>query len=142
MKRFILAGLVLCAIACSDSTGPKNANVGGSWTYAVTNLVGGGLSCTAGGTTVNITQSGNTFSGSYNGGTLSCNSAGSFSIGSGTVANGTVAQNAVSFAFDTQDWTNSGTLSGSSVSGTTTVRLVESTGQTVVLTGNFSMVRQ
>jgi hypothetical protein len=142
MKRLALIGFALALSASSDSTGPKNVNVAGSWTYSVTNLVGGGLSCNTGGTTVTIAQSGTTFSGTYTGGTLSCNSLGDFAIGTGTVANGTVSDNAVAFDFDTQDWANTGSASGNTISGTATVRLVTSSNQTIILTGNFSMVKR
>ena len=141
MRKFFSLFLTLAAVACSDSTGPKNANVSGSWTYSVSNLSGGGLSCNATGTAVTISQTGTTFTGSYSGGTLNCGSVGSVGVGTGTVANGTVTNNAVTFNFDTQDWTNTGTVSGNSLAGTTTVRLVLTGGQTVVLTGNFSMVK-
>jgi hypothetical protein len=142
MKRLALVAFALALTACADSTGPKNVNVSGSWTYSVTNLVGGGLSCNTGGTTVTIAQSGTTFSGTYTGGTLSCNSLGDFAIGTGTVANGTVSDNAVAFDFDTQDWANTGSASGNTISGTATVRLVTSSNQTIILTGNFSMVKR
>jgi hypothetical protein len=141
MRRFAFLMLAMALSACSDSTGPKNANISGSWTYNVSNLSGGGLSCNASGTTVTISQTGTTFTGTYSGGTLSCGTVGNVSIGSGTVANGTVTNNSVTFNFDTQDWTNTGSVSGNSIAGTTTVRLVLTGGQTVVLSGNFSMVK-
>jgi hypothetical protein len=140
-KLSSILALALVLGACSDSTGPKALNVSGNWTYAVTNLNGAGLSCNATGTTVTLLQTGTTFTGTYSGGTLNCGSVGSSNLGTGTVTSGTVNNNAVTFSFDTTDWTNTGTASGSSVSGTTTVRLVLTGGQTVVMTGNFSMVR-
>lgn len=137
---FLILGLVVSA--CSDSTGPKNANVSGAWSYSVSNLSGGGLSCNASGTTVTLNQTGTTFTGTYNGGTLSCGSVGTVSVGTGAVASGVVAANSVNFNFDTQDWMNAGSLSGNTIAGTATVRLVLTGGQTVVMNGNFSMVRQ
>ena len=142
MNKLSVLMLAATLSACSDSTGPKDANISGSWTYNVSNLSGAGLSCNAGGTTVTISQSGSTFTGSYSGGTLSCGSFGSVDVGSGTVANGTVTNNAVTFNFDTPDWTNSGSVSGNSISGTATLRLVLTGGQTVIMTGNFSMVKK
>jgi hypothetical protein len=142
MRRFGILILAATVSACSDSTGPKNANVSGSWTYNVSNLSGGGLTCNGSGSTVTLSQTGATFTGSYSGGILSCGVAGSVNIGSGVVANGTVSNNAVTFNFDTQDWANTGSVSGNSIAGTTTVRLVVTGGQTVVLSGNFSMVKQ
>src|SRR5512141_2131572 len=101
MRRLAVFTLAAMLCACSDSTGPKDANVSGSWTYSVSNLSGAGLSCNASGTTVTISQTGSTFTGSYSGGTLSCGSSGNVDVGSGTVANGTVSNNTVTFNFDT-----------------------------------------
>ena len=142
MKRLIFIALALAATACSDSTGPKDANVAGSWTYNATNLAGGGLSCSISGVTVTISQSGSTFTGSYSTGSLSCGSVGGANFAGGTVVSGTVSNNAVTFNFDTQDWTHAGSVSGSSIAGTTSVRLILTGGQTLIMNGNFSMVKR
>lgn len=141
MKRAAFVIAVALSLACSDSSGPKIADVSGAWSYNVTGLAGGGLSCNIGGVTVTLSQTGATFTGSFGSGVLSCGSAGTFNFTGGTVASGTVSGNAVSFNFGTQDWVHNGTLSGNTIAGSTTVRLVPSSGQVVVLLGSFSMVR-
>ena len=135
-------------LACSgDSTmgpdGPSTAQVGGVWTYAASNVAGGGASCTVTNLRLTFVQSGTTFSGSYSGGTMTCAAEGeSATIGpfQGTVVNGTIDGNRVSFDLDTQDWHNSGTLSGSSMSGQVTVRIDLGDGP-ITLSGSWSAAR-
>lgn len=139
MKRALGLLLILVSLACSgsDSTGPKNADVSGVWTYNATNLQGsGGVICNVFGTTLTLAQSGTTFSGTYSGGTFSCNN-GSGAIGTGVVATGTVSGSNVTFNLDTSDWANTGVVSGTSMSGTAVVRI----GSTVT-TGSFSAVKR
>jgi hypothetical protein len=146
MKRTfaLLAVALLVSVGCSDSSGPKNADVSGSWTYNATNLQGGGLSCNASGTSMTFTQLGATFSGTYSGGSISCTGAGgsaTLPVGTGVVAGGTVSGSSVVFNFDTQDWANTGTLSGATIAGTVVIRVVSGT-TSVVLTGSFSAVKR
>lgn len=145
MKYALVLLAMILSVGCgSDSTGPKNANVSGSWTYNATNLQGGGLSCNATGTSLTLTQAAATFSGTYAGGTLTCTGPGgnaSQQVGSGVVAGGTVSGSSVAFNFDTSDWANTGTISGATISGTVVVRLV-SGSTSVILNGNFSAVHQ
>ncbi len=148
MRRIPLLLLIPVFLACGgdDIMGPSIPSVDGSWTYNVTNLSGSGISCNVSGTSMVLTQSGGTFTGSYSGGTSSCTGpAGPIStpIGSGPVANGSVTSaGAVSFDIDTQDWRNTGTLSGNSMSGTVTVRLdLGAPTGVVLLSGNFSAAR-
>ncbi len=150
MRHILLLLLIPVFLACGDdggdTTGPSIPSVAGSWTYNATNLSGSGVSCSVSGTSLALAQSGGTFAGSYSGGTISCSGPGgteSNPAGSGTVANGSVTYaGAVSFDFDTQDWQNTGTLSGNSMSGTATVRidLGAPTG-VITLSGNFSAVQ-
>ena len=150
VRRTLLLLLIPVFLACGGDDdglmGPSISSVAGSWTYNMTNLSGGGLSCSATGTSMIFTQSASTFTGTYNGGTLSCISGGvtvSAPVGTGTVVNGSVTTAAaVSFDFDTQDWRNTGTLSGNSISGTVVVRidLGAPTG-IITLSGNFSAAR-
>ena len=144
MKRFYILTMVALLSACSasDSTGPKNANVSGSWGYTATNLTGSGLSCSISNVTMTVNQTGTTFSGSYSSGTLNCGTLGGGNFTGGTVVTGTVSGNGVSFNFDTQDWNNTGTISGTSMSGTATMRVVLTGGQPLILTGNFSAIKR
>ena len=152
MRRILLLLLIPVFLACGDdggdTTGPSIPSVAGSWTYNASNLSGGGISisCSVSGTSLVLTQSGGTFTGSYSGGTISCSGetgTPSVPVGSGTVANGSVTSaGAVSFDFDTQDWQNTGTLSGNSISGTATVRIdLGSPTGVVTVSGNFSAAR-
>jgi hypothetical protein len=141
MNKIAIMALGLMLSACGDSTGPKSPNLAGSWSYNATNLAGGGLSCSVSGVIVSISQTDNTFTGTYSPGTLSCVSAGSAAFSGGTVVNGTITGTGVNFNFDTQDWAHNGSLSGNSVSGTTTMRLVLSGGQTLVMNGTFAMAK-
>ena len=61
-------------------------------------------------------------------------------IGSGTVVSGTLSGNSVTFNLDTSDWHNSGTISGSSMSGSVTVQLNVS-GTIYFLSGTFGAAR-
>jgi hypothetical protein len=147
MRWFLLA-LLAFSLACGgdDSTGPSSANVAGTWTASLSNMSGSGVSCSSTDpTTLNITQQGATFSGSYNGGEITCTGpGGSFSdfIGSGTILNGTVDGNRVDMDLDTQDFHLTGTVSGASMSGTAVLRL--DLGQplgVVTLNGNWGAAR-
>ena len=103
------------------------------------------MSCGLSATPLTLTQSGTTFSGSYGPGTLTC-VAGAQSVSGaiqGIVVNGTVDGNAVTFDLDTQDFHHTGSVSGSSMSGTArwTFDLGGSIG-VVVLNGNWSAAKQ
>src|SRR5690348_14962796 len=106
-----LRGLLVCLAsvaigACGgDSTGPSRANLDGSWTLSASNLSGQGISCNLGNTPMTLSQSGDTFTGSYGPGTLSCFAGGeSNSVNiNGTIVNGTVNGNVVEFDLNTQD---------------------------------------
>jgi len=144
-KAFLVAGAFAALLAaCGDGTGVNALNLSGNWVYSTSNLASGGVTCNSSGTALTISQQGGTFSGSYNGGTISCfSSGGSFSgdVGSGTVVNGSLNGTGVSFDLDTGDWHNSGNVSGNSMSGTVTVRLVVNSS-TVILTGSWAAARQ
>ena len=146
MRRMLIVAAVLILAGCGkDSSGPSIPNLAGNWTYNTSNLTGAGLSCLSTGTTMVLTHSSSTaFTGTYSDGTLTCTSGGtpeSFAIGNGTIVSGTVGQTAVAFDMDTQDWHNTGNVSGRSMSGT--VHVVFSDGVTTfVLNGNFSASHQ
>jgi hypothetical protein len=144
MKRVILAAIFLSLAGCGGDSGPKNANISGSWTYTVTNLVGGGITCNTSGTTLQLNQSGTTFSGSYSGGTITCSAPGvapeTAPIGTGDIIDGAIGVSDVSFDLDTSDWSNTGTLVGNSMSGTAVVFVTDGT-TSATLTGHFAAVR-
>jgi len=141
---FTLAG---CA---SDSTGPKVPDVSGTWTLSLTNMSGGGISCSsASGTTMMLSQSGTTFSGTYSGGTVICIGGGSSvtgDVGTGVIVNGAVNGDTVSFQIDGPDVPATGTISGDSMSGTATLsyNVVDPFGRpyVVVLVGSWGAVKR
>jgi hypothetical protein len=140
--RLSAALLLILLTACGkDSSGPSTPNVTGNWIYNTSNLSGGGLSCSSFGTAMMLTQQGTTFSGSYSGGTLSCVGVGSSNIGTGTVVSGILAgANGIAFDMDTQDWRNTGTITGTSMSGTVRVKVNDGTTDQV-LNGSFAASR-
>jgi hypothetical protein len=139
----VAAGLAGCG--GGDATGPSNANLGGAWILNVSNMSGQGVSCGLSATPMTLVQSGTTFSGSYGPGTFTCVAGGESISGQihGAIASGTIDGNAVAFDLDTQDFHHTGSVSGSSMSGTArwTFDLGGSTG-VVVLNGNWSAVKQ
>jgi hypothetical protein len=151
--KLLAALAVALVLACGhDSTGPNTGtgtgtggatNLTGNWLYSTSNVNGSGLSCSSSGTVLTISHQGSTFSGTYSGGTLTCIGGGttqSVAVGMGTVVTGSLAGTAVSFNLDTSDWHNTGALSGNSMSGTVTVRLVVD-NSTYTLTGNWGASR-
>lgn len=153
MRRFsfavplALAATLFTLSACgSDSTGPATPKVDGSWSLSLTNVSGSGISCNWSGGSMNLVQSGDTFRGTYGGGTITCSGGGesvSQTMGSGSVINGSVSGNSVSFQLDTPDYPFTGTITGSSMSGTCSLRydLGEPYG-VITLSGNWGAGKQ
>lgn len=144
MKGRLCVLALLAAAACGrDSTAPK-IDVTGTWAYSATNLTVSGVTCSISGVSMTFAQTGNTFSGTVaSGGLLSCTGPAGVDnevLGGDVIANGVVNGNAIQFDIGTSDFHNIGTLSGASISGTTTVNADEN-GVSVVLVGNFSAVR-
>lgn len=122
MRRFSIALLGVLACGDDNGAGPGSVNVTGTWSASLTNLSGSGVSCSSTTPTqLTLDQTGTTFSGSYNGGELFCSGPGGTGpvpVGSGSVVNGTVSGSNLSFDLDTPDFHHTGTVSGSSMSGT------------------------
>jgi hypothetical protein len=139
-----LIGLAACGKDSSDPSQSAPPNIAGNWTYTTSNLTGSGLTCSSSGTTMTITQQDATFTGTYSGGMLTCSAVGgsaSQPITGGTVVNGSLSSTTVAFDMDTPDWHNSGTISGTMMSGTT--RIVATSGTTTfTLNGSFTASRQ
>jgi hypothetical protein len=155
MRHMILLATILSLTACSGDgngngpTGPTNASIGGSWDYSVTNLSatiqGIGFSCNASDRTLNINQTGATFSGNATGGLLTCQAGTeqeSVLLGSEPIVNGTVSGNSVAFDFSTADFHHTGSVSGNSMSGSCTA-LLDFGGSigVVTMTGSWGAVR-
>jgi hypothetical protein len=149
MRMFTASALLLATfglVACGgDSTGPSDANVGGAWTFTASNMSGAGVSCNLSSAPLSLTQTGTTFSGTYGAATLSCSAGAQSTSGmiQGVVVNGSVDGNAVEFDLDTQDFHHTGSVSGSSMSGTArwTFDFGGSIG-VVVLNGNWAAAKQ
>ena len=142
-----LVGVLLLTACGGDTTGPYNANVGGTWLASFSNFSGSGITCNATGISIQVSQSGSTFSGTYTGGTFTCVGPGGSVIvagGSGTIINGVVTRNSVSFDADTPDshFTGSVAAGGTSMSGSGTDWIDIGGGQTVVLSGSWGAAKQ
>jgi len=143
-----LVGFLLVTACGGDSTGPSNANVGGSWLASFSNFSGSGVTCNAIGISIQISQSGTTFSGTYTGGTFTCIIPTVGTVvqagGTGTIINGVVTGNSVSFDADTPDSHFAGSVAagGTSMSGTGTDRIDIGGGQTIVLSGSWGAAKQ
>jgi hypothetical protein len=146
LARYVLLLAAATAIAaCGDSTAPA-ADVSGSWSLTISNLAGGGATCDFTAMTLTLTQTGSTFSGTHGTGTISCSGGGSSftdPVGSGPIVNGTVGgSGSVAFDFETSDFHLSGTISGTSMSGTATLKVDAGAPVGVVtLTGNWGASR-
>jgi hypothetical protein len=123
--RILLGSAVSILSAGCSSTGPKSVTVDGGavvgmWSFNAS-LSGGGVSCSETNGVMNLVQSGSTFSGTYMNVLINCVGNGkSFSGGpyGGSVVNGTVNGSTVSFEFDAPGITQTGTISGNTMSGT------------------------
>ncbi len=124
----LIGGLTLfaCGGEQPQTAPPEIPSIAGTWTFNASNLSGGGFSCDALAYRLSVNQSGTTFTGSYSGGTIRCTGDGkTVEAGplTGTIVNGTVTESgSVSFDLDTQDFHQTGTVSGDSMSGTATWR--------------------
>jgi len=109
--------VVLLAASCRGDTG-SIPDVSGTWSYGAPSLKSGALECGLTGVTLILDQTGASFVGTYAGGVLTCDSS-SESGFIGEVVGGTVAGPQVQFDFDNTDWTNSGRLAGTTMTGQT-----------------------
>lgn len=147
MPKTLAATIALATFlaACSDDPAePSIPDVAGSWTYAATSLTGSGITCSFRHVPMTLAQNGTTFSGAYSGGVFACSGPGgsiSEQVAGGAVASGTIDGNSVEFDIDSPDWRNTGTISGSSMSGTVVVRASDGT-TTITLTGDFTASKQ
>ena len=162
IRRSVSAGLVraatalvLLGAACSSgssSTGPAgDANIAGTWQFNWNSLQGVisgvAITCTS---ILNfaITQTGTTFSGvqALPNGNLTCNGGGqpliNATIGSETIVAGQVSGNNVSFRLGSVNGNHSGTVSGTSMTGTGTRNIPQTTGGTLILTGEWNAAKK
>lgn len=127
MKRLLAALLVLASACSKDSTGPSIPNVAGSWN-ADWNFTVNGVNChMAGGLPLSLNQTGTSFSGQFASGTFACTDGSSATFSNGTVVNGNLNGNTVTFDLDTPDQHQTGTITGSTMSGNATWRYTDPT---------------
>jgi hypothetical protein len=131
MNKLMLVLLACIPVACSsDTTAPKEPNVGGQWIYRVVQLSDGGqASCSMSiEDTLFLGGSAARVQGRYSGGTIDCIGADAESINlvTGKVVNGTLdpmvngAQD-VTFDLDGVSWHQTGSLIGDRMSGTLSI---------------------
>ena len=149
MRRCLI--IALCGVAAcgggSSTEPPPAADVSGTWNATVSNMTGGAISCrSTGATQLTLTQTRNTFSGLYSGGQLTCSGprgTSSAPVLSGSVRDGAVDGNNVRFDIDTPDSRFTGTVSGTSMSGTARWRIDFGPPNGVVtLDGNWEATMQ
>jgi hypothetical protein len=146
LRRFSIALLGVLACGGDNGTGPASTNVTGTWSASLSNMNGGGVSCSSTAPTqLTLDQTGATFSGSYSGGELFCSGPGGgpIPVGSGLVINGTLSGRNLSFDLDTPDFHQAGIVSGTSMSGTAQWTMDFGIPRGVVtLNGNWTAAKQ
>lgn len=127
---------------CEAVFGPS-ARLEGDWSFAASNLAGGGWRCQITGMLLTLQQSGNEFSGTARGGAMECVRGEEDPVvsafGSQPVVNGRISGDVIEFDIGTADWHNRGRIEDGSMSGTSTV--LPSLGIDARLTGLFGAAR-
>lgn len=131
--------LVACSDSSTDPEPPQGIDVSGTWSFSAPSISNGEDSCSFTDVTLELEQSGSTFTGSASGGTFECTREIFAENDLLEVTDGQVSEGTVSFDFGTPNFQNTGTVSGSSMSGTTTIRF---SAENLVLTGPFTATRQ
>jgi hypothetical protein len=142
--RNLFVVLILGIVACGGDAKPSDADVGGVWTATYTNMSGSGITCNSTNHPLTLVMTGSTFTGHYGPFTLHCTS-GTESFDSqaqGTVVNGSTNLNSVAFDLDTQDFHQTGTVSGNSMSGTAQWNVDLGSNQNLTLNGSWSAAKQ
>jgi hypothetical protein len=147
LRRYSIVLIGVLACGSDNGTGPISTDVTGSWSASLSDLSGGSVSCNSTApTALTLDQTGASFSGSYSGGELFCSGpggTGSMPVGSGSVIHGTVSGSNLSFDLDSPDFHHTGSLSGTSMSGTAewTIDFGLPVG-VVTLNGNWEAAKQ
>jgi hypothetical protein len=145
--RGVSCAMVLVVLACGgddDGTDPLVVDVNGTW-LATVDFAGEGTSCSSTDpTTLSLTQTGSSFSGTYSGGEIACTSAdGTFSFpgGTGQISNGAVNGATVSFDLGGPEFRLTGTASDDTMEGTGTWEFFGLETGPVTLTGSWEATR-
>ena len=140
--------LLLLAAACGggdDLAGPTHADVGGAWRIKFSNMSGTGATCNTNSADLTLTHSSATaFGGTYGPVIVTCVAGADEFSGTfqGTVVNGTVNGSSVAFDLDTPDVHQTGTVSGSSMSGSAHWIVNAPGGGTLTGSGTWSATKQ
>jgi hypothetical protein len=149
LRRLGLACLTLGLLsACGGSDGPtspRTVDLSGTWRVAFTNLSGSGITCSTTGIDYLITQSGSTFTGTSNSvWILSCTdgitSVSDTAMGA-LISNGHVSGSTIDFDLATSSAHQTGTVSGNSMTGTSTWTVDLGSSGTLILRGQFGGVK-
>jgi hypothetical protein len=133
----------LTGIGGGTGTG-GTVQLNGNWLYSSANLTSSPVTCSTSGTTLQLTQNGSTVTGTYSGGTITCSAgagAQTLAIASGTVAGGALTGSSIAFDLDTSAWHSTGSVNGTTMSGTATLR-VQVNGTSYTLTGTWTAAKQ
>ena len=157
-RRFLILALALPLVACgSNSTGPSDAAIEGSWRFTFNDMTGESLlgevvSCDTESIEFAMTQTGTTFSGVQVGNIiLTCTAEGELVVeglvAGLTIVNGQVSGSTVTFGFATVTFgvgflsgQHIATVSGTSMDGTAQW-IVTNENLTLLLTGELTAVR-
>ncbi|HET7251688.1 MAG TPA: hypothetical protein VFI79_17725 [Gemmatimonadales bacterium] len=131
---FMMLGILACG---SDKAAGPAADLTGSWSGTET-LSGSGLSCAIS-LTMQLTQTGATFNGTYSNGSVTCNGQSQTGI-TGTIINGTVSGSKVTFDVDDPGAHQTGTVAGNTMNGNAHWTISTSSGS-VSLAGTWSATR-
>lgn len=147
----LATGLGACD-AVDDITGDDDdVDLAGQWDYSASDLTatvdGDVISCQLTGMVLTITNvTDNSFDGSTSSSNFSCSFRGvrdETALPPASIAATSIDGNDVRFSFDTQEWTNTGTVSGDRMSGTVDLDVpVRSIGRTVALDGEWMATRR
>src|SRR5574341_870008 len=143
-RLFLVLSFVLLTAGCGTEPDPINLN--GNWIASWTNLNGSGVTCNVTGVHLSLTHSAGaaTFSGTYNGGTITCSGPGGTASGSfqpGTIVSGSLSGNTVNFDLNASNERQTGSVTGSSMSGTAVWSETLDNGSTIALNGSWSAHR-
>jgi len=140
-----LAAALLSACGGDNPAGPSVANIAGTWRITYSNMSGSGVTCGTTAIDYVITQSGATFTGTSNSTyTFTCtdgvNTVSQTATG-GIITNGQINGSSITFDLATSSAHQTGTLSGNSITGTSTWTIDLGSSGTVVLIGQFGGLR-
>lgn len=149
LRRLGLACLALVVLsACGGSDGPtspRTVDLSGTWRIAFTNLSGSGITCNTTAIDYFVTQTGTTFSATSNSTYIFTCTDGIDTVSDtatgAIISNGHVNGSAIDFDLATTSAHQTGTVTGNSVSGSSTWTLDLGGSGTLVLRGQFGGVK-